>query len=152
VKKSKKIMIGASIFLSIALIAAMTLAATCGMRALFRNVEGTYSNVGVPYSDVNIWVPSLNTVTYTRDMDRGEVIEGYILVDGGDETISFRMKDSWGDVVVDAVKVKTRYDFSYRAASSGPHTLLLTNAFFSFKDDGTPVIATKHVFLHCRVR
>ena len=97
----------------------------------------------VPYQDESCTVGSLSTSTMTLTMSKGDVLEGYLTVRGGNDDIGFYIKDSYGNKVMD-IGVNGRYDFSYTATSEGFHTLYFDNGFSLF--------TRKQIFIHYRVR
>jgi hypothetical protein len=76
-------------------------------------------------------------------MSKGDVLEGYLTVRGGNDDIQFYVKDSYGNVVLN-VSVRGRYDFQYSATSEGFHTLYFDNSF--------SLLTSKQVLIHYRVR
>ena len=107
---------------------------------------GGYGPAGrvIPYIDRSLTVEPLHQVTMTVNMRSGAVFEGYMTVRGGNDDVRFYIKDSYGNEVLDKNRVQGRYDFSYKAASEGFHTLYFDNSF--------SLMTSKQVYLSYRVR
>lgn len=63
----------------------------------------------------------------TQHREKGERIEGYFTVLGGNEEIEFSIKDPYGVLIYDAGVVKSRNDFALTAEHSGMYTLFFRN-------------------------
>ena len=77
-------------------------------------------------------VPPLQTLTLTFHFNKGEKIEGYFTVRQGNDDINFYVKDPYGTVILDAGRVKGRYDFVIPIEHSGVYTLYFDNTFSLF--------------------
>lgn len=84
-----------------------------------------------------------SATTLTFKMSRGETLEGYLTVSGGNDDIRFYINNPAGVKMLDIKRVQERYDFVYTADSDGSHSLSFNNGF-SFRTG-------KHICLHYRI-
>jgi len=63
----------------------------------------------------------------TRHREKGERIEGYLTVLGGDEEIEFYIEDPLGVIIYNAGIIKSRHDFALTTEHSGVYTLFFGN-------------------------
>jgi hypothetical protein len=66
-------------------------------------------------------------MSITRHREKGEGIEGYFTVLGGNEEIEFYITDPHGVIVHNAGIIKSRHDFALTAEHSGVYTLFFGN-------------------------
>lgn len=84
-------------------------------------------------------IASLQKFSLTQHHGKGERIEGYFTVLGGNEEIEFYIKNPYGVVIYDAGVVKSRNDFALTAEHSGMYTL-----FFGNKQQSGKVVFLTH--------
>ena len=84
-------------------------------------------------------VSPLSAITVSRHLNRGERVEGYFTVRGGNDDIKFYIKDPYGVIIYDVGKVKGRHDFVFTAETIGVYTLYFDNSF--------SLITSKHIYL-----
>ncbi len=89
------------------------------------------------------YVYALQTLTLTMHFDRGERLEGYFTVRGGNDDVKFYIKNPYGAVILDAGTVTGRHDFAFTAEHEGVYTLYFDNTF--------SLITSKTIFLSYRV-
>lgn len=95
-----------------------------------------FSPIKSPYND-NFDIDPLRGISLTSHRDKGERVEGYFTVLGGNEEIEFTIKDPYGAIIYDAGIVKSRKDFAFTTEFEGVYSL-----FFENKQN-----SEKHVFL-----
>jgi hypothetical protein len=78
------------------------------------------------YHRYSLDIEPLSATSLTFKMTKGEIIEGYLKVKGGNDDIRFYINDPSGARVLDVKRVQERHDFVYTANSDGSHSLNLT--------------------------
>ncbi|MDH5746847.1 MAG: emp24/gp25L/p24 family protein [Candidatus Bathyarchaeota archaeon] len=66
-------------------------------------------------------------MSLTRHREKGERIEGYFTVLGGNEEIEFYVEDPFGVIIHNAGIIKSRHDFALTTEHSGVYTLFFGN-------------------------
>ena len=87
---------------------------------------------------------SYYTVTVVTKMPAGATgtIEGYFLVDGGNNDVDFRVRSPDGTYLENPGRVRDRFQFHYTIHEAGPYTF--------FFDNGFSLFTGKHVILETR--
>lgn len=96
-------------------------------------VVGLYFYVS-PYLTTNtttdtFTVQALHYNVASTQLSKGDRVEGYFTVVGGNGDIDFRIKDPYGSVILDAGRVTGRRDFAFTAEFSGTYTYYFDNTF-----------------------
>jgi hypothetical protein len=82
----------------------------------------------IPNDQNETWyVEPFSTIQSTAVLDRGERLEGFFTVGGGDEQVRFWVKDPNGVIIYNAGTVNSRADCVFTAESSGAYTLYFDN-------------------------
>lgn len=98
----------------------------------------------VPYQTEQYRVPphSDQMVTYTIQHPPGR-LEGYMLILGANNDISFRLRAPTGGYLIQQSRVSGRYAFDLALPDAGPYTIFLDNSF--------SLITSKEVTMYSRV-
>lgn len=75
----------------------------------------------------NTFVP----ITYP-ELIKGNTLEGFFVVEGGQNDLGFRIQAPNGGYLVNIQRVTGRYDFRYVVGQDGPYTLVFDNGFSWF--------------------
>jgi hypothetical protein len=59
----------------------------------------------------------------TANLDKGTRQEGYFTIRGGNEELTFWIKDPYGATIYNAGNVRSRCDFAFTAEQTGAYTL-----------------------------
>lgn len=88
----------------------------------------------------------LRGISITTHRDKGERVEGYFTVLGGNEEIEFTIKDPYGTIIYDAGIVKGRRDFIFTTEFEGVYTYFFGN---EQSNSGKTIFLTEQrVFTH----
>jgi len=69
----------------------------------------------------------LRALSLTQHRGKGERVEGYFTVLGGNDEIEFHIEDPYGTIIFDAGIVKSRKDFAFTTEFEGVYTLFFGN-------------------------
>jgi hypothetical protein len=69
----------------------------------------------------------LRAFSLTTHRDKGERVEGYFTVLGGNDEIDFHIEDPYGTIIYDSGIVKSRKDFAFTTEFEGVYTLFFAN-------------------------
>lgn len=86
-----------------------------------------YTSILTLTSTDNYNVSPGGETSLTRHREKGERIEGYLTVLGGDEEIEFYIEDPFGVIIHNAGIIKSRHDFALTTEHSGVYTLFFGN-------------------------
>jgi hypothetical protein len=72
-------------------------------------------------------IDPLRAMSLTQHRDKGERVEGYFTVLGGNDEIEFHIEDPYGTTIFDAGIVDNRKDFAFTTEYEGVYTLFFGN-------------------------